>query len=489
MRASQSMVGRAVQLARVVAATCLTLLLAAADGAAESALPDLPLSAFPELKAGPAEIGWALDGQVDPASYRLGPGDRLLLRLEGRKRREISLTVLPQGILSWEGGLSLETRGLSLAEAEAAATEQLSPWMPDVEIRLLLIEPRRIQVHVLGAVVEPGVVELRATDRVSSAIRMAGGALPFGSLRFVELVDENGGRERRDLYPYLLSGELSANPYCPSGRTIFVPVRTDTVQVMGEVNRPGTYEWRGDETLGDFLGYARGFTQDALPESILLERGETNVVVRMLNSEAGSFQLRPSDILIVGSRRPLRKRVFLEGAGERQGEVYLSPDETLGDLVKRLGDTRGSALPDQAILERKGADRSDFFRFNLRELLLGNGPVDMPIQADDVLFVPVRSRQVFVLGEVEQPGSFSYDPSWTAAQFLAMAGGTTNRGSDGNLKVVSSDGSEREVEASDHLHRGDILIIGKSKFSILSDVILTTVSVTSLILAINALSK
>lgn len=286
-----------------------------------------------------------------------------------------------------------------------------------------------------------------------------------------------------------MDGDWDANPYCPTGTAIFVPLRTDTVQVLGEVNRPATYEWREGETLGDVLDYAGGLTQDALPGSVLLERDAESVSIQLLDADARDTPLRPSDTVVVGSRKPMMKRVFLEGAGERVGEIYLSPGETLGDLVRRLGDTRGSALPEEATLERRGTERSRFFRFDLREVLRGEGPADLAIENDDVLYVPLRPTEVFVLGEVRSPGSLRYVPSWTVGQYLAMAGGVSDRGSDGKMHVVDATGVSRKVARTDHLHRGDVLVVGRSNLSIFSEVLLTAASLSGLILAINALAK
>ncbi len=440
------------------------------------------------VSSGALTAEWALDHEVNREIYHVGPGDRFLLLLDGKSLRRLKLTVMPEGLLEWEGGIREQVTGLSLKETENRLREVLAPLMPDVELSLYLIEPRRIDIHMMGEVARSGVVSLRASDRVSSALAAAGGPGPRGSRRFLEY--RNGDRvTRMDLYPFQFYGDWNANPYCPSGTAIFVPLRQDTVQVVGEVNRPGTYEWSEGETLQDFIDYALGFTQDALTNSILLERDESDVITVLLDQGDGDLPIRPSDTIVVGSRKPLMNRVFLEGAGERLGEIYLSPGETLGDLVHRLGQTRGQALPDQAVLERRGTDRDQFLRFDLREVLRGEGPSEMPIINDDVLFVPRRSSQIFVLGEVRKPGAQDYAPSRTVGQYLALAGGTSDRGSTGKLHVVDVNGKTRDIGTGDQLHRGDVVVVGRSNFSIFAELLLTAASLSGLILAINALAK
>lgn len=486
-------------LARCALGIGLLLLCALPAGAQLGATLGQPVAAPPGLSLGASALArggvtgggtdWALDSSLDPDRYRLGPGDRLLLLLDGKTLRRLELTVLPEGILEWEGGLREPVAGLSLREAEAAVRKAIAPVMPAVAVRLLLSAPRQIEVQVQGEVARPGAVRLAASDRLSAAIAAAGGPNGRGSQRFVEF-RQAGQVTRLDLYPFLREGNWDANPYCPAGVLIFVPLRTDTVQVIGAVKRPGTYEWKPGETLADLLAYAEGLADDALPGSILLERaGADTPVARQLDDEAGVTPLHAGDVIVVASRKPLLKRVFLEGAGERLGEVYLSPGETLGDLVRRLGDMRGSALPEAATLERRGEDRSRFLHFDLRAVLRGESPAELPIEHDDVLYVPQRPNEIFVLGEVRKPGSQRYVPSWTVGQYLAMAGGVSDEGSDGKLHVVDASGETRPVTRTDNLHRGDVLVVGRSTLSIFSEVLLTAASLSGLILAINALAK
>jgi len=487
MRDTRSLNRHGAGLMAAVLILAMLALLTPAPGGAEPSL-DLDGLAMPGAEASFVDGDWALDSEVGRDHYIVGPGDRLLLLLDGKSLRRLELTVMPEGLLEWEGGLRERVAGLSLNQTQARVAEVLRPLMPEVEVSLYLQKPRRINVHVLGEVKIPGAVTLHASSRISSAIRAAGGPGARGSKRFVEFRD--GGRVTRlDLYPFQLEGDWNANPYCPGGTAIFVPLRTDTVTVIGEVNRPGTYEWREGETLADFIHYAQGFTQDALAASILLERDEEEVVIVLLDDSDSQMPLRPSDTIVVGSRKPLMNRVFLEGAGERLGEIYLSPGETLGDLVHRLGETRGRALPDQAVLERKGTERDRFIRFDLREVLRGGELAEMPILNDDVLYVPWRSGEVFVLGEVRNPGAQRYVPSWKVGQYLAMAGGTSDRGSARKLHVVGLDGRSRRVSAEENLHRGDVIVVGRSNLSIFSEVLITAASLSGLILAINALAQ
>jgi len=475
------------------AALCAALLLPGALAAAPPAaqptgVPGLAIAGSVVAPVTPAAAGWALDQRLDPDRYHLGPGDQLLLLIEGKTLRRLALTVLPEGLLEWEGGLREPVTGLSLREAEQAVARAIARHMPAVTVRLLLTAPRQLEVQIQGEVLHPGAVRLAASDRLSTAIALAGGPTARGSQRFVEF--RAGDRVTRlDLYPFQRAGDWDANPYCPAAAVIFVPLRSDTVQVIGAVNRPGTYEWAAGETLADLLGYAQGLTQDALPGSILLERTDGQPQTVELGIDAGETSLRPGDAVVVASRKPLMKRVFLEGAGERLGEVYLSPDETLGNLVRRLSDTGNSALPDEATLERRGTDRSRFFRFDLREVLRGEGPANLPIEHDDVLYIPRRSAQVFVLGEVRTPGPLRYVPSWTVGQYLAMAGGVSDRGSEGKIHVVDASGESRAVSRTDHLHRNDVLVVGRSNLAIFSSVLLTAASVSGLILAISALAQ
>ena len=56
-----------------------------------------------------------------------------------------------------------------------------------------------------------------------------------------------------DFYDYLLTGIKPNDEKLQLDDVIFIPKRQKTISIKGEINRPGIYELKPDETLSDLL--------------------------------------------------------------------------------------------------------------------------------------------------------------------------------------------------------------------------------------------
>jgi polysaccharide biosynthesis/export protein len=79
----------------------------------------------------------------------------------------------------------------------------------------------------------------------------------------------------------------------------------------------------------------------------------------------------------------------------------------------------------------------------------------------------VRYRPVFVLGEVNKPGAFPYQPGMTMLSAVALAGGFTYRAIEGYAEVVrTTHGRSATARAvpPDALQPGDVVTIFERRF-------------------------
>jgi len=65
-----------------------------------------------------------------------------------------------------------------------------------------------------------------------------------------------------------------------------------------------------------------------------------------------------------------------------------------------------------------------------------------------VVFIPQRPSTVAVLGEVMQPGSYTYQAGMTVKEYIKKAGGYAQFSEDDMTFIVQPDGSARKVEES-----------------------------------------
>ncbi len=74
---------------------------------------------------------------------------------------------------------------------------------------------------------------------------------------------------------------------------------------------------------------------------------------------------------------------------------------------------------------------------------------------------------MYVFGQVRTPGAYPIDRGTTVLQALSLAGGVTDRGSTGRIKVVrTADGKKKEVKVklTDVVEPGDTLIVAERFF-------------------------
>ncbi len=81
-------------------------------------------------------------------------------------------------------------------------------------------------------------------------------------------------------------------------------------------------------------------------------------------------------------------------------------------------------------------------------VLAANPAQDPLVEPGDVVFIPQRPSTVAVLGEVMQPGSYSYRPGMTVDEYIKKAGGYAQFANDDLTFIVMPDGSARRVETS-----------------------------------------
>ena len=85
----------------------------------------------------------------------------------------------------------------------------------------------------------------------------------------------------------------------------------------------------------------------------------------------------------------------------------------------------------------------------------------------DTLFVPAAAT-VYVSGHVKSPGAYPVGPTMTVLQAISLAGGVTDRGASGRIRImrVAADGSAQEIKAklSDPVRPGDTIVVPERFF-------------------------
>jgi polysaccharide export outer membrane protein len=99
----------------------------------------------------------------------------------------------------------------------------------------------------------------------------------------------------------------------------------------------------------------------------------------------------------------------------------------------------------------------------LQDGMLVNNPT---LRDGDTIVVP-RAAPVYVFGHVNRPGEYIIGRDATVRQILSLAGGVSQRGAAGRIKIRrSTDGTEHEikVELDDRVRPGDTVVVPERFF-------------------------
>ncbi len=172
------------------------------------------------------------------------------------------------------------------------------------------------------------------------------------------------------------------------------------------------------------------------------------------------------------------QRIFVVGEVRTPGSYSLSGDMTLIEALARAGSTTDRAAS-AVVIVRPATDRSvsgpqlpgqqegsEVRRVDINNLQSGALANNVVLRNGDTVFVP-RAENIYVFGQVNNPGAFPLAADTTVLQALSLAGGTTDRGTTRRIKVVRLvKGKQQEVNVNlnDLLQPGDTIIVPERFF-------------------------
>ncbi|HOM94046.1 MAG TPA: polysaccharide biosynthesis/export family protein [Candidatus Saccharicenans sp.] len=174
-------------------------------------------------------------------------------------------------------------------------------------------------------------------------------------------------------------------------------------------------------------------------------------------------------------------RVAIIGAVEKPGMYELVGRQTLLQMISQAGGFKDTAA-DEIYVLREGQDGTTAsISIDLEDLLInGNQNLNIPIQPNDVINVPVdKLINIYVFGEVKQPGALQVKMSKkiTLLQAIAQAGGLTENATKRGVTIKRRDKSGKEINITVNLNdiikgkkkdiplqEGDVVIVKQSIF-------------------------
>lgn len=380
-----------------------------------------------------------------PQNYRLGPGDAVFIEIYGASQKTIEGTVSPDGTITIEGFGPVQISGLTVKEANSRLRSTLGKRYSSSKISLTVGQTRSIMVNVMGEVNNPGTYTLPAFATVFHALYMAGGTNDLGTMRNIKVYRNNRLVSTVDIYDYILNGKLTGNVRLADNDVISVGTYDCLVNITGKVKRPMYYEMKKNESVATLLKYSGGFTGDAYKKSVRLVRkaGKEYSVYNVDEFDMSSFQLADADSVSVDSiLQRYSNMVEIKGAVFRPGMYQVGGNiNSVRTLIENADGLKEEAFTVRAVMHRMKPDRTlEVIPVDVEGILAGR-TADIPIQNNDVLFIPTKQEMmeeqtITIHGEVFYPGVYKYADNETLEDFVLQAGGLKQTASTVKVDVA-----------------------------------------------------
>ena len=281
---------------------------------------------------------------ADPqAGYVLGIDDQILVRvldleeLDGKDDKPIRVDMRGNIRLPIAG--RLKVAGLTVEQVEAEITKRLNPVMQNPEVTVTVAEKRSHPVSVLGSVKTPGVHQITGNKTLSEILSLAGGISP-----------EAGNSVK-------ITRRKSAGPM-------------DLPNIAADQS--------GEYAVGEVK--VKALMEGKDPQS--------------------NITILPNDVVTV----PKGELVYVVGAVKRSGGFVLNEKENITVLQAislAEGFDRFASKNNSKILRPiPGGNERQEIALNVDQILKGKAK-DVPLQANDILFVPISGKKAAVSRGVE----------------------------------------------------------------------------------------
>jgi polysaccharide export outer membrane protein len=315
----------------------------------------------------------------------------------------------------------------------------------------VLVPPLGAEVMVEGMVRRPAIYELHGESSLAEVLELAGGVLPTGTLRQIDIERLEAHEHRSMLRVDLPEGnnEEAVNKQLDdfqvqNGDKIkispILPYADKTIYLDGHVFRPGKYAYEKGMRVSDVIHSYN----DLLPEPYKQHAEVIRLNLPDYTPEILSFDLddalsgkeqdialKPFDTIRIFGRYDFEDPPVITVSGEVRdpGDHVTNGATYLRDVVYLAGGATPDAELNDAQVFRKTQDgRLKVISVNLTKALEGDPSANILLEAKDRVFIHRSMNKfdpptVMIQGEIARPGKYPLGAGMTAADLVRLAGG------------------------------------------------------------------
>ena len=340
--------------------------------------------------------GVAVSQEAAGSAYLLAPEDIVSVTVVNFPNLSTQATVLPDGTISVPILGSVKASGKTTEELAQYLAKEWDRFVVRPSVTVSVYQKRKATVVVNGFAAKLGTLEYRPGMRLSDALAEVGGASPAGDITKVRVTRRSGESQTYDMTDFPRLAGTERDVLLQEGDIIFVPERRTQVSVIGQVLRPGSYDYRDEMTVLDALGLAGGVLESAdLNAATIEEEG----VERKLDLDA---LLRRGDMSVNAKLKPgarimvpeWQNRTYVFGAVVKPGFYPYKQGDRILDALNASGVAQNAEMREVRVIRvDKAKGEAVVTRYNLEDFLKdGKMEANAMLAAGDVVFIPDKKR-------------------------------------------------------------------------------------------------
>ncbi|CAM6604841.1 polysaccharide export protein [Escherichia coli] len=446
------------------------------------------------------------DGLND--NYLIAPGDKLNIWIWGAVNFSNVVTVDNQGNIFIPDVGPINVKNVAASKVNNLVTSHISEvFTNNVNVYVNLLTATPVSVFVTGPVIRPGQYAGQSSDSVLYFLKRAGGIdSDRGSYRHIKVLRQNRVIQQIDLYEFMQQGKMPKLSLKDQD-VILVEPQGPMINVAGKVRNPFRFELKNSTALGsELIDYALPLAKVS-HVGVIGDRSSGPFSVYMPYKDFDRIQLSDGDkvlfnddmhaqvydVQVMGSYRgpsyfTVRKETRLHDLLNHipidpnmadYGSIYIMrksvaarQKEMLEDSLNRLERsvfTAPASSDGEASIRTKEAELVMRFVEKARKIQpLGKVVVsdkgviaNILLEQGDQIVIPNKTDLIQVGGEVMMPQAVVYNKSASMEDYVAWAGGFTDRANDKRIAVVHANGLMEFKDGGDVMPGDQILVMPK----------------------------
>ncbi|MBD1405731.1 polysaccharide biosynthesis/export family protein [Leclercia adecarboxylata] len=446
------------------------------------------------------------DGLND--NYLIAPGDKLNIWIWGAVNFSNVVTVDNQGNIFIPDVGPINVKNVAASKVNNLVTSHISEvFTNNVNVYVNLLTATPVSVYVTGPVIRPGQYAGQSSDSVLYFLKRAGGIdSDRGSYRHIKVLRQNRVVQQIDLYEFMQQGKMPKLSLKDQD-VILVEPQGPMINVAGKVRNPFRFELKNSTALGsELIDYALPLAKVS-HVGVIGDRSNGPFSVYMPYKDFDRVQLSDGDkvlfnddmhaqvydVQVMGSYRgpsyfTVRKETRLHDLLNHipidpnmadYGSIYIMrksvaarQKEMLEDSLNRLERsvfTAPASSDGEASIRTKEAELVMRFVEKARKIQpLGKVVVsdkgviaNILLEQGDQIVIPNKTDLIQVGGEVMMPQAVVYNKNASLEDYVAWAGGFTDRANDSRIAVVHANGLMEFKDGGDVMPGDQILVMPK----------------------------